>query len=429
MSPSRRGLWAWLTPLALLALAGCDRNTLDRVEESESILGFIPSPPSPADAARWSQDPFDRDKRFRGTNLLANAPFGGEDVYVQTYRMKLGAPPAQGPDEDSGVRGVAARALSLHGDGRDAALIIPLLADKDRRTRLEGVRALQRLHNPAAIDPLIKALDPKEEDDYDVRAEAANALAQYAEPRVLQPLIAALDDDYLAVSRAARNSLLTLTGEDFGEDQRAWLDWRKTTQTPFAKRSEYQYPVFNRDRYWFEYIPLVPQPPNEIAAAPAGIGAPTIAPAPAPATVAAAPAASTPAPAPQPAPTPAPAPAPATTVAVTPPPAPAPAPAPTPAPAPSAPVASTGTTVVAPAPSAPAIPDTPGPQPRPEPLPPLPAPAPANPPATTPPPPPPPPPPAPAPTPAPPNSPPSNPPSSGGGFVPGQPVTPAPRKP
>jgi hypothetical protein len=407
MSPSRRGLWAWLTPLALLALAGCDRNTLDRVEESESILGFIPSPPSPAEAARWSQDPFDRDKRFRGTNLLANAPFGGEDVYVQTYRMKLGAPPALGPDEDSGVRGVAARALSLHGDGRDVTLIIPLLADKDRRTRLEGVRALQRLHNPAAIDPLIKALDPKQEDDYDVRAEAANALAQYAEPRVLQPLIAALDDDYLAVSRAARNSLLTLTGEDFGEDQRAWLDWRKSTQTPFAKRSEYQYPVFNRDRYWFEYIPLVPQPPNEIAAAPAGIGAPPIAPA--PATVAAAPA---------------PAPAPATTVAVTPPPA--PAPATTPAPTPAAPVASTGTTVVAPAPAPPAIPNTPGPQPRPEPLPPLPAPAPPNPPATTPPPPPPPPP---SPAPAPPPTPPSNPPSSGGGFVPGQPVTPAPKKP
>ena len=42
-------------PAILLALAGlaglsgCDRNTLKKVGDSESILGFIPTPPSPAD--------------------------------------------------------------------------------------------------------------------------------------------------------------------------------------------------------------------------------------------------------------------------------------------------------------------------------------------------------------------------------------------
>lgn len=261
-------------PGSVLALAlggGCSQQTLDNVEESNSILAFLPSAPTPAEAARWSQDPYDADKRFRGTNLLANAPFGGEDVYIATYRMKLGAPPATEPDGDSGVRGVAARALSLHGAGEDAVLILPLLSDPDRRTRLEGVRALQRLHNPVAIDPLLAALDPKKELEFDVRAEAATALGQYAEPRVLQGLIGALDDDNLAVTRSAQHSLKILTGQALGEDTRAWVEWAKSTKTPFAAGSAYEYPVFNRDRYWFEYIPLVPQPPNEVAAAPAGL--------------------------------------------------------------------------------------------------------------------------------------------------------------
>lgn len=431
MTPFGRPLHRCVRVRASVALAvlaglatGCEQSTMDKVSENESILGFLPSQPTPADAARWSQDPYDADKRFRGTNLLANAPFGGEDVYVQTYRMKLGAPPAEAPDPDSGVRGVAARALSLHGAPQDALLIIPLLKDPDRRVRLEAVRALQRIHNPKAVDPLLIEIDDAKETDYDVRAEAATALGQYAETRVLQGLIGALDDDYLAVTRAASVSLTTLTGQELGEDQRAWLAWMKDNKTPFAGRREYLYPVFHRDLYWFEHMPFVGQPLNETAAAPVGMGGEPSAPvvatgvAPAPATAASATNA------------PAISPTPATTSAA------AQVPAPS-APPSGAPASTAVASTAAPA----AAPGATGPQPRPEPLPEVPT-APATvagttptttPPApVTPPPPPASPPPAAPPVaeqPKPPAPAPTTPPASGPGFTPGEPVTPAPRKP
>ncbi|MCA3005414.1 MAG: HEAT repeat domain-containing protein [Phycisphaerales bacterium] len=255
---------------ASLSLGGCNSPAAQRAADSNSVLAVF-SPPGPADAARWSQDPFDPDKRLRGTNLLANAPFGGEDVYVRMYTMKLGAPPATEADSDPGVRAVAARALSMHGDPAHADLILPLMQESDRVVRLEAARALQRLHNPKAVESLIKASSDAAEAEQDVRAEACVALGQYAENRVLQALIDALDDDSLAVTTQARASLRILTGEDFGENQRTWLDWLKDNRQPFAKRGIYQYPVFERDKFWYEYLPFVPPPPNETTGLPIGL--------------------------------------------------------------------------------------------------------------------------------------------------------------
>lgn len=256
--------------LAVAGLSGCDSMNTKAAEESGSIFGLL-LPPSPADAARWSQDPYDADRRFRGTNLLANATFGGEDVYVKMYAMKLGAPPADKPDSDPGVRGVAARALGMHGDPASADLILPLLKESNRLVRLEAIRALQRIHNPKAVDALLVAVDYKQEFDQDVRSEAAIALGQYFQRRVLQVLVGALDDDYLAVTTNARRSLEVLTGQDFGENQPVWLDWIQKTDDVFAGRKPYLYPAFFRDPYWFEYLPFTGSAPNEISGTPVGM--------------------------------------------------------------------------------------------------------------------------------------------------------------
>lgn len=272
-SPTRRvaaGLLGLCSLASLLMLSACDKQAADRAGASGSVLAFL-SPPTPAEAARWAIDPYDANKRMAGMNLLANAPFGGDPVYTKVYRMALGAPPAEAPDSDRGVRAVAARALSLHGQPSDVDLIVPLLANEDYRVRAEGARALQRLHHPNAIAPLIKATSIDREDSADVRAEAACALGQYAEPRVLQALLAALGDDSLLVNRNASKSLSTLTGQDLGDDGAAWLAWSDSTKSPFAGRREYVYPYFSRDKVWYEYIPLLPEPPNEQPGTPAGM--------------------------------------------------------------------------------------------------------------------------------------------------------------
>lgn len=260
--------------LVLVLLAGGCASELDtkRAAQTESIFGLF-APPKPAEAAAWSQDPYDADKRYRGTNLLANAPFGGEDVYVRMYASKLGAPPATEPDPDPGVRGIAARALGMHGDPASADLILPLLKEKDKNVRLEAARALQRIHNPKTVEPLMPLLVPKAEPEADVRSEVAIGLGQYAERRVVQSLVGALDDDSLLVTTNVRRSLETLTGKDFGEDQRAWLKWLGETQDIFVERKAFMYPVFQRDKYWYEYLPFVPPPPNEISGTPIGLGA------------------------------------------------------------------------------------------------------------------------------------------------------------
>lgn len=240
-----------------------------------SILQFA-AEPTPSDAAAWALDKYDADKRYRGTLLLANASFGGEPVYMQLYLDNI-------KDPDPGVRSAATRAIARHGNPDQVPLLLERFADEDKLVRMEAARGLQRLHNPVAVEPLVQALSlTRRGDDYnevepDVRAEAAQALGQYPEIRVVETLVGSLADPSLAVNRAALDSLRTLTGQDFGLDRRAWIDWTDGTKTAFAARSEYVYPIFNRDKHWFEYIPFVPEPNNEPPSTPIGmprLGAP-----------------------------------------------------------------------------------------------------------------------------------------------------------
>lgn len=234
--------------------------------KSDSILGAISTQPTPRDAAAWATDTYDADKRARGVTLLANAPFGGADAYLGLYREYL-------KDPFPGVRAGAARGLGMHGSPDDVPAILPLLKDPEKSVRLDAVKALQRLHNPVAIDALIDATKIDKEVEADVRAGAASALGQYATPKVLQALIAAVADDQLLVSSSALESLRTLTGnDDLTDDRKSWSKWAADTKAPFANQRPYYYPVFHRDSQWLDYVPFVGGPvPNEVTAQPAGM--------------------------------------------------------------------------------------------------------------------------------------------------------------
>ncbi len=253
---------------ALLGLCsfGCQ---WDLPPGATSILQFA-AEPTPSEAAAWALDKYDADKRYRGTLLLANAPFGGEPIYMQLYLDNI-------KDPDPGVRAAATRAIARHGSPDQVPLLVERFADEDKLVRIEAARGLQRLYNPVAVEPLIMSLSlTKRGDDFnetepDVRAEAAQALGQYAQPRVVEVLVAGLADPSLAVNRSSLESLRTLTGQDFGLDRRAWIDWAEGSKTLFAAQSEYVYPVFNRDKHWFEYLPFVPAPNNEPPSTPVGL--------------------------------------------------------------------------------------------------------------------------------------------------------------
>lgn len=302
---------AWL--LLAAALPGC--ADFANVKPGATSIFDLFGEPTPSEAAAWAVDPYDADRRYRGTQLLSSAYFAGEPVYLELFRDNL-------DDPDAGVRVVATRAVANHGTPDDVAGLVVRLGDVDPLVRVEAARGLQRIHNPIAVAPLIAAIrepdffqpDIPGEVSPDVRAEAAHALGQYPSPAVIQALIGALNDSKLAVNRNVLASLRTLTGQDFGLDQRVWLQWFRDTDNLFAAGAAYVYPNFSRDKYWFEYLPFVPPPPNEPSASPAGLTGlpaeialqPVAAPA-SPAPAMSAPA--TPAPAvPTEAPTPAPAP-------------------------------------------------------------------------------------------------------------------------
>lgn len=263
----RRQAVGGIVLLAMCVTSGCEQ--VGRIRPgAESILDIL-AEPTTTEAVALATDRYDADRRFQGTTLLASRPFAGEPLYIKLFVDNV-------RDDDASVRVAAVRALANHGDSSHAALLVEALQDDDALVRLEAARGLQRLHSADAISPLLRiiALDQGQvpvEPATEVRAEAAHALGQYADRSVLQPLIASLGDPQLAVNHHARASLATLTGQDFGFDQRAWLAWLEKTPDVFAAGRIYRYPAFSRSRRWFEYIPLMGTPPNEVSATPAGL--------------------------------------------------------------------------------------------------------------------------------------------------------------
>jgi hypothetical protein len=265
-TPLRAVLLALPAACPLLLLGGCD--TFDLRPGATSVFQFWQET-TPAEAAEMAVDPFNADRRYKGTIALAGQPFAGDEIYMRLFIDNA-------RDEDAAVRAAATRALGNHGGPEHAPLVLENLTHPDAIVRAEAARSLQRLHAPEAVEPLIRviALDRANapaELDADTRAEAALALGQYRQERVLQALIRSLVDPQLSVNRNARESLRTLTGQDFGYDQRAWLAWADATREPFAAGRVYQYAYYWRDKRWYEYLPLVPQPKVERPGVPAGL--------------------------------------------------------------------------------------------------------------------------------------------------------------
>ncbi len=231
---------------------------------TESLLNVFAPQTSPTEAAEMATDPYSAENRYKGITLLSSADFGGQPIYLELYMDGLN-------DEDASVRGASVRALGRHGDPEHAPIIIEALQDSDDFVRLEATRGLQRIHSPDAIEPLLALIEEENEKNIDIRAAAANALGQYNEKRVVLGLIGALRDSRLAVNNRVQHALMILTGQNFGLDRVAWLEWYNDTDEIFAGAQPYTYPVFNREKKIIEYLPFVPPPPNETTGAPVGM--------------------------------------------------------------------------------------------------------------------------------------------------------------
>ncbi len=213
----------------------------------------IPNPfyrPSPRQVANDAFNVSDPDKRRNAVSLLSSSSFGHEPPYVRMYRLLL-------DDPDATVRAVAIKALGVHGDAGDVKAILRVVwpsettQDAAPFVRWEAAKALQKLHDPVAVQVLIRAASSDE--DADVRQAAAYALGQYKQREVFNALVGVLDDQDFGVVQGALSSLAFLTGYDFGADPSLWLLWaEKRQETIFEHAKPYVWQPYAAPPHWYE---------------------------------------------------------------------------------------------------------------------------------------------------------------------------------
>ncbi len=243
------------------ALGACDSMMSDFDLLTKSF-----TPPTPQEAAAWAVDPSDPEAQRRGIVLLANASFGGDETYIELYRIYVNE------SRDPLVKAAAIESLSRFAQPSEATLIALQLKDAAAPVRLAAARGLQRLHNAAVIDQLWTRL-LEESEDADVRTELAIALGQYPLDAVVQALIASLDQPELCVNLASAQSLWLITGQDFGTDRTRWLHWYALHTASMGMRPEnaYTYPTYRRPFGLWDYMIFWDQPHFETPGPPIGL--------------------------------------------------------------------------------------------------------------------------------------------------------------
>ncbi len=198
-----------------LLLAGCTEAMTVGVVAFGGVGHVLTQPSGIAEEMFHPKDP---DRRRRGVVRASTSDVGSQEFYLRSYRTLL-------TDPDATVRAAAAQALGSHGKEEDALRLASSLEDESVIVRWEAAKALQRLHHKDVIVPLSHRMRFENEPDLDVRQAATAAMAQYQTEYAFESLVNVLKDDDFGVRYEARQSLLTLTGENLGFDRDTWKQW------------------------------------------------------------------------------------------------------------------------------------------------------------------------------------------------------------
>lgn len=235
--------------VAVVALAGCAEQ--DR--PGFTLQGFIADllPQSPQEVLAESVESPDLDQRRRSIMEMANWDDANEGL-VTLVGMTLMT------ERDTMTRAQAAQTLGMWGDRRGALFLavaltgmppqekielktdvlstMPNLPDRSKFVRMEAAYALGKLDPAVSVGPLATSLqtDP----DLDVRMAAAHALGRHQSEDAVQAVLIGMVDDDLAVRVAALDSLRYMTGQDFGRDVEAWLNYLNSAEQPLADYGE-----------------------------------------------------------------------------------------------------------------------------------------------------------------------------------------------
>ena len=232
----RLGFGVVLSVLAVelvFGLAGCQAPGAEDQHPIVALLDMI-LPDTDAERAEKLRERLaspDADLRRQGVQMLAESPAAGWDSTPKILRIM-----AQG-DSDAQVRAHALAVLARIDS--DTALLKEAVTtaakDPSAHVRLESLQVLETRQPQWGCAILTERL--AQDTDVNVRGAAARALSHCRQENVLNRLAGSLNDEFV-VSYRARQSLQTLTGQDFGYDEQAWRQWFHSAAEPFTPAAQ-----------------------------------------------------------------------------------------------------------------------------------------------------------------------------------------------
>jgi HEAT repeat protein len=122
-------------------------------------------------------------------------------------------------DSYGNVRAAAAEALERLGDAQTVEPLVQALTDEFSNVRVHAAEALGRIRDTRAVEPLAVVL--RKDEDSRVRSQAARGLGQMGDARALGSLVAALIDKDLSVRYQVVRELESLGWQPLDDNQRA----------------------------------------------------------------------------------------------------------------------------------------------------------------------------------------------------------------
>lgn len=186
------------------------------------------------------------DERREGVNGLSNSADAATDWAVKVFDTIART------DSNTAVRCAAVRAMHRSAGPRHLPTLLKILRSASQRLddvrpapgplRWEAARLLTLIvgghsYEGSQRDELIRVLRERATDDRDrnVRLALIEALGFFHDRTVLETLITLLQDEDFAITRAAEQSLIALTGVTHRHNSDAWRTWLAQTTDPFER--------------------------------------------------------------------------------------------------------------------------------------------------------------------------------------------------
>lgn len=202
-----RGFFSLIVALAVAVSSGCATDTSRRFawpwdDKSDDVELVGPTP------------------KERITQLRALAKSAGELALPEQEAASLSLAEQLADEQNSIIRCEILRTLGRFRTPTADAMVRAGLEDKDLDVKTSVCNILGERGDPASVQLLADTLT--QVTNLDVRLAAARALGRVKDQAAVQPLGMALDDPDPALQRRAVESLRQVTGRDFGHDVVAW---------------------------------------------------------------------------------------------------------------------------------------------------------------------------------------------------------------